>query len=104
MPNLNISVKDSLQSNKAAPDGDGASHLPGRNGEMRQACAHCKAEIVDGHCFCRLPENEAPILLCCPSCALRYFDRSRAKANGSDHELDSYEHRFHFFVNGESWV
>jgi hypothetical protein len=95
----NIPVKDSLQSNDAARAGDRNSNLL-RDGETREACANCHAEIVDGHWFCRLPGKEAPTLLCCPSCALRYFDRSHSEANGSGHELNSDEHRFHFFVNG----
>ena len=103
-PNPNISVKDSPQSNKAAPAADGNSNLHRRNGEMRPTCAHCQANIVDGHWFCRLPGNEAPILLCCPSCALQYLDRSRTERNGSDQDWDSYEHRFHFLVNGEDGV
>ena len=101
MPNQNISVNHSPQSNEPAPVGDGNSILLGRNGEMRQTCAHCQAEIVDSHWFCRLPGNEARTLLCCPSCALRYFERPRADRNGWDQDWDSYERRFHFFVNGE---
>ena len=101
MRNLSISVKDSPQSNKAAPAADGNSNLLRRNGEMRQTCAHCQANIVDGQWFCRLPGNEAPILLCCPSCALHYFDQAHVEQNGSDQDWDSYEHRFHFFVKGE---
>ena len=96
MRNLNISMKDSPQSNKAAPAADGNSNLLRRDGEMRQTCANCQAEIADGHWFCRLPGNEAPILLCCPSCAFRYLDRSHPEPNGWDHELNSYEDRFYF--------
>lgn len=79
------------------------NHLE-RNGELPRACAHCKAEIVGGHWFCRLPGNEGPILLCCPFCADRYFDRSHPEGHGSDHELNAYEHRLHFLVNGELWA
>jgi hypothetical protein len=88
---------------KKRPAVNGGSNFLPRNGEMRQACAHCHAEMVDGHWFCRLPTNEAPVLLCCPACALRYFDRLRPEANGSNHQLNSCEHGFHFFINGELW-
>jgi hypothetical protein len=62
---------------------------------MRPTCAHCQAEIVDGHWFCRLPAKEAPTLLCCPGCALRHFDRLRPEANGWDEDADFNKHRFH---------
>lgn len=94
-------MNHSLQSNDPAPAGDGTSTVPRRNGETRQACARCQAEIVDGHWFCRLPGNEGPTLLCSPSCALQYFKRSPAERNGSEHDWDSHEHRFFFFANGE---
>lgn len=81
--------------------GDGNSTLLQRNGESRETCVFCKAEIVDSQWFCRLPGKDGAILLCCPSCALRYFDRSRPEANGSEQQLNSYEHRFHLLVNGE---
>jgi hypothetical protein len=84
-----------------APAGNGKSNLLGRNGETRQACAHCRAEIVDSEWFCRLPGDKEPTLLCSSSCALRYFDRSHSERNGSDQDWDSHEHRFYFFVNGE---
>jgi DNA-binding NarL/FixJ family response regulator len=101
MPNQNISVKQSLHSNEDAPAGDGNSTLLRRDGKTRQACAHCRADIVDGHWFCRLPGDREHALLCSPSCALRYFDRSHVGRNGSDQDWGLHEHRFHFFANGE---
>ena len=98
-----ISVKPSPQLNEAAPADNGQANRPGRNGTMRQTCAQCQAAIVDGDWSCRLPGNEGPTLLCCPSCALRYFDRSHTDKTGSDQDWDSYEGRFHFLVNGELW-
>ena len=95
-PHQNISVKHSLQSHEAAPAGDRNSSPPGRNGEMRPACAQCQAAIVDGQWFCRLPGNEGPLLLCSPSCALRFLDRSPAQKNGWDQDWDSCEHHFTF--------
>ena len=74
MLNLIISMNDLLPSSEATPAGDRKSNLVRRNGEMRPTCAQCEAEIVDGHWFERLPGNEASVLLCYPSCALRYFD------------------------------
>lgn len=72
-----------------------------RNGGMRQTCAHCQAEIVDGHWFCRLPVNEDATFLCSPSCALHFFDRSRGERNRTDQVWETCEQRFHFFVKGE---
>jgi len=103
MRKLNISVKDSPQPNKAAPAADGNSNRLRRNGEMRPTCAHCRAEIVDGQWFCRLPADKELTLLCSSSCALRYFDRLHVERNGLDQDWKSYEHQFHFVVNGESW-
>ena len=91
----------SLQSNEAAPAGNGNSTLPRNDGQTRQACAQCRAEIVDGHWFCRLPGDKEPTLLCSPPCALRHFDHTHVERNGSNPEWASYEHRLHFFVNGE---
>lgn len=101
LPNQNFSVNRSPQSHEAAPAADGKPHFLGRNGEMHQLCGHCLADIVNGHWFCRLPGSEATTLLCSPPCALRYFDRSHTERNGSAQDWDSYEHRFHFFINGE---
>ncbi len=101
MRNRKIPVKDSLQSNDAARAGYGNSSLLRRNGEIRQTCAHCQAEIVDGHWFSRLPGNEGPTLLCSPSCALHYFDRLHIDSNGSDEDWESPEPRFDFLIDEE---
>jgi len=94
-------MNHSLQSNEAAPAGSGNSTLSRNDGETRQTCAHCRAEIVDGHWFCRLSGDKEPALLCSPPCALRYFDHTRVQRDGSNPEWASDEHQFHFFVNGE---
>lgn len=98
-----ISVKPSPQLNESAPADNGQANLLERNGTTRQTCAHCQAPIVDGQWFCRLAGNEGPTLLCCPSCAVRYFDRARTDRNGSDQDWESYEHGVGFYVNGELW-
>ncbi|MCL4787635.1 MAG: hypothetical protein KJ070_12710 [Verrucomicrobia bacterium] len=96
-------MKPSPQSHEAAPAADGNSPLPRPEGETRQVCAHCRAEIVDLQWFCRLPGNELPTLPCSSACALRYFDRSHTQSNGWDKLWDAHEHRFNLFVKGELW-
>src|SRR5262249_34936575 len=96
-----IPVKQSAHSNEPALAAANNAISFGGNGEMHQTCARCQAEIVDGHWFCRLPGNARPTLLCSPSCALRYFDRTHVERNGSDRNWESDESRFHFFINGE---
>jgi hypothetical protein len=100
MLHQHISVKPSLQSNEAAPAGDERSKLLQRDGETRPVCAQCRAEIVDGHWFCRLPGNETPTLLCSPRCAMRYFDRSHPERKGAEQSWETGEERFHFIMNG----
>jgi hypothetical protein len=72
--------------------------------QTTHTCAVCQSPIVDGHWFCRLPNDEVPTLFCSPACALRCFNRSHADKNGSSQDWDSYEARGHFFVNGELWA
>jgi hypothetical protein len=43
--------------------------------QLSNTCFVCKKQLLDGHCFCRLPqENDSvKVLLCSPSCADRHF-------------------------------
>lgn len=94
-------LEQTLPSAAVEPDCDGNSNLLRRDGELRQVCAQCRTEIVDGHWFCRLPGSKTPTLLCSPRCALRYFNRAPVERNGSNHDSEPSERRFHFFMNGE---
>jgi hypothetical protein len=78
----------SLQPGKAAPAAGQNSTAPPRDGKVSQSCVVCGAPIVDEHWFCRLPGDEGPLLLCCPSCALRYLDRPH-EANGRNGDSGS---------------
>ncbi|PYV68335.1 MAG: hypothetical protein DMG96_36700 [Acidobacteria bacterium] len=50
----------------------------------QQKCFVCSKEIPAGGWFCRIPRGTKRIVLCCPSCALRYFETSYPKINGHD--------------------
>ena len=100
-------MNPSLDTN-GAPLASASSVASQRNGETRPSCIVCRAEIVDNHWFCRLPQNgngnadpeSLTILLCSPRCALRHFATLHPRDNG----FDEYEHRerpFHFLINGE---
>jgi hypothetical protein len=63
--------------------------LNGTFGE-HQKCHMCDKTIFDQEWFCRLPRGDERILLCCPSCAIRYFDQSNGTMNGfsKDHSKE----------------
>lgn len=72
---------------------------PGAHAEP-QKCSVCEEEIGNRPCFCKIPREEAPtVLLCCPQCALRYFDTLHPTTNRD--ELDRAERSLHFIVDGE---
>ena len=106
---MNTGIENSAQANESAPGGDGNSPLLRRNGGTREACAHCWAKIVDGHWFCRLPQNGnrevhaegLAILLCSPRCALRYFEALRRRDNDFISDYEQHQHSVHFLVDGE---
>jgi len=80
-----------LQAN-ARPDVDTA----------QQKCFVCKEEIVDGHWFCRIPREDKPaVVLCCPRCALRYFDTLHPATNGDELDRAAGERNGHFLMDGE---
>ncbi len=67
----------------------------------QQKCFVCSKEIPAGGWFCRIPRGTKRIVLCCPSCALRYFETSYPKINGQDRDFRAYESNLHFLVDGE---
>jgi hypothetical protein len=68
----------------------------------QQKCSVCETEIVDDRPFCKIPHKEEPaLLLCCPRCALRYFDTLHPATNGEELDQAAFERSVHFFVNGE---
>ena len=68
----------------------------------RQKCFVCDKEIADGAWFCKIPrEKEPTVLLCCPRCALRYFDTVHPTTNGDELNRPAHERSAHFSVNGE---
>jgi hypothetical protein len=76
----------------ARPDVDAAS----------QKCFACHEEIVDGRWFCKIPREDKPtVVLCCPGCALRYFDSLLPAPNGDDSDRVACERSLRFLMNGE---
>jgi len=70
------------------------------NTEVSSACFLCKKQIVDGQWFCRLLQKTEgaadaqaqEVLLCSPTCALRYLGDSQPSGNGFEPNYDGYEH------------
>jgi hypothetical protein len=68
----------------------------------QQKCFVCDKEIVDGRWFCRIPREKKPtVVLCCPRCALGYFDTLHPTTNGDELDRAAYERSVHFLVNRE---
>jgi hypothetical protein len=67
-----------------------------------QKCLVCNKEIVDGHWFCKIPREDKPtVTLCCPRCALRYFDSLHSTTNGDELDRAACGQSVHFLVDGE---
>ena len=67
-----------------------------------QKCFVCEREILDDRPFCKMPREKKPtVALCCPGCALRYFDTLRPPANGDELDRAACERSLHFVVDGE---
>jgi hypothetical protein len=49
-------------------------------GAAEQKCFVCGKEITDGW-FCRIPRDGGRIVLCSPSCAMRFFENSFSTAH-----------------------
>jgi len=74
---------------------------PSVNGNAQQKCLVCGREIVDGRWFCKIPREEKPtVVLCCPGCALRYFDTLRPKSKGDEQDRATCEQSLHFLADG----
>jgi len=68
------------------------------NGAVRQKCLVCSDPIGEC-CFAKIHRNGgAPIMLCCPSCAIQYLDSARPPVNSREEELRAFEKSFHFFI------
>jgi len=64
-------------------------------------CAVCNRAVADDRWFCRIPCETKRIVLCCPSCALRYFETSYPKINGHDRDFRTCDRSLHFVADGE---
>jgi hypothetical protein len=75
------------------------------NGAVRQKCPVCN-DAIGERCFCKIHSKEGePIMLCCPSCAIQYFNTSRPPADSLEAELRAYEKNTHLFVAEEKpWL
>jgi hypothetical protein len=68
------------------------------NGAVRQKCPVCDGPIGENG-FCKFYRKEGgPMVLCSPSCAIRYLDSARAPADILEEELRTYEKNTHFFI------
>ena len=64
----------------------------------REKCLVC-GDPIGEQCFCKFhPAEGAPVMFCCPSCAIQYIDSRQAPADGPEKELHTYEKTTHFFV------
>jgi hypothetical protein len=111
--NGTLETCDSLPRNGARPSGtrqgrpaieprkSSPEEAPCVNGKARQKCFVCDREIVDGPWFCKIPHEKKPIVvLCCPTCALSYFDSLHPAANGDEQDRATCEQSLHFLVDG----
>ena len=72
---------------------------PGASAPAR--CFVCRDSIED-HCFCKIHRTETEtIMLCSPSCTIRYVDSSLAPDGSLEQEQRSYEKDFRLFVGEE---
>jgi hypothetical protein len=112
--NATLETCDSLPRNGARPSGtrhgrpaiepqdSSPEEAPCVNGKARQKCFVCGQEIADGPWFCKIPREEKPtVLLCCPRCALRYFDSPHPAAIGEEQDRANYEQSLPFLVDAE---
>jgi len=67
-----------------------------------QKCLVCDKEIGDGNWFCRIPREDKPaVVLCCPGCAIRYFDKLHLATNGDVLDRAVGERNMHSFMDGD---
>ena len=68
------------------------------SGAARDKCLVCDHPIGE-RCFCKIHrEEERPIILCCPYCAIQYLDTARTTADDREQQLRAYEKSTHFFI------
>jgi hypothetical protein len=68
------------------------------SGTVGENCLVCGGPIGD-RCFCKIHRKQgAPILLCCPLCAVQYIDSARAPADSREEELRACEKSTHYFI------
>lgn len=76
-------------------------NLPANSGvQARLMCFVCEKQIADDGWFCRLPQKTEgaadaqaqKVLLCSPTCALRYLGDSQPSGNGFESSYDGFEH------------
>jgi hypothetical protein len=71
-------------------------------GAAPQKCLVCDKEIGDGAWFCKIPREKKPIvMMCCPGCALRYFDTLHPPMNGDELDRAANERSLRFLMDGE---
>jgi hypothetical protein len=112
--NATLETCDSLPRNGARPSASrqgrpaiepqesSPEEAPRVNGKTRQKCFVCDGEIMDGGWFCKIPREEKPIVvLCCPPCALGYFDSLHPAANGDELDRATCEQSLHFLLDAE---
>ena len=68
----------------------------------QQKCFVCDKEIVDGRWFCKVFRESKRVVLCCPRCALRYFETLHPTADGDERNRAAYEQSLHFLVEQRS--
>jgi hypothetical protein len=74
-------MSQSLRSNgEISDDPDPGMSLS--RADQDAVCATCSAGVVTARSYCRLYLKNEATLLCSPWCALRYFNRMHAAANG----------------------
>jgi hypothetical protein len=84
------------------PQDSSPEEAPRVNGRARQKCFVCDREIVDGPWFCKVPcEGKPIVVLCCPWCALRYFNSPHPAAIGEEQDRANYEQSLPFLVDAE---
>lgn len=65
-------------------------------------CAVCDKEIGDGTWFCKIPRGKNPAaVLCCPRCALSYFETLHPTTNGEGLDRAGCQRSLHFLMDGE---
>jgi hypothetical protein len=69
-----------------------------------QRCRMCGDQVGE-KCFCRIPsEVGGPIRLCCPDCAIQYFD-SVSPMSMQQQQLERYANSVHLLIGeNKPWL